>query len=588
VKYFPHFARFAFDNTYRIEEKSEKNFKFHIGILHLKQNCNFLRKISIKNFSCLKKNMFKKTTISCLFILCFVQFTLAFQGFVTPPSPKFSDLERHTELANRRQNVFAEMADNSIMIMFSTEPKIYTGDVDFMYRQENNLYYLTNLRQPNATLVLIKNGKATHEILFLPKRNPQFETWNGKMYSNEDASRISGVKTVLNSNDLEEFLLSIRNKKSFQSEDFNSEKLTDSLFNAAKNNQARLYLLLPENENDTIGAREYTKEIQFSDTWKSSFTGRKNTRGFRIENSQKMFGKLRLVKSAYELKILQHSIDITTEAQFRAMSTIKDAKWEYEVQAEVEYIFRKRNASYWGYPSIVGCGPNATTLHYVESQGEVKQGDLMLLDVGAEYDHYTADVTRTFPANGKFTKEQAEIYQIVYDAQEAATAQLKPGAKIAQASNAAANVIEQGLAKLGLITAVGAFIPGTEQEVSDGRGGKRIIGQPQYRLWYMHGWGHWLGMNVHDVGDYNTPLKAGMVTTNEPGIYIREDALDYFAKTPETEAFLKKIRPVFEKYKGIGVRIEDDMLITETGVEWMTKNLPRKIEEIEAFMASKK
>jgi Xaa-Pro aminopeptidase len=278
-----------------------------------------------------------------------------------------------------------------------------------------------------------------------------------------------------------------------------------------------------------------------------------------------MFGQLRQIKSPYELSLLQHAIDITTEAQMRAWAMASRAKMEYEVQAEVEYTFRRRNADFWGYPSIVGCGPNATTLHYEESQGPVGAGNLLLMDVGAEYDHYTADVTRTFPVNGKFSKEQAEIYQIVYDAQEAAAAVAKPGATMEQLSAAANKVIKEGLFKLGLIT----------NKDSD-----------QFRIWYMHGLGHWLGMNVHDVGNYSVPLAPGMTYTNEPGIYIREDALDNLPDTPEMKAFKDKVRPAFEKYKNIGARIEDDMLITPTGVEWMTKKLPRKIADIEAFMAT--
>jgi Xaa-Pro aminopeptidase len=274
---------------------------------------------------------------------------------------------------------------------------------------------------------------------------------------------------------------------------------------------------------------------------------------------------------------MQHAIDITTEAQMRAMATAKNVKWEYETQAEIEYIFRKRNADYWGYPSIVGCGPNATTLHYVESQGGVKSGDLLLMDVGAEYDHYTADVTRTFPINGKFTKEQAEIYQIVYDAQEAAAKTIKPGAKFNQPSNAAAQVIKEGLAKLGLIVSPDATFQGMHEG--------KTFPMPQYALWYMHGWGHWLGMNVHDVGSYGAAMKPGMIMTNEPGIYIREDALSYLADTPENRAFIARVKPAFEKYKNIGIRIEDDMLVTETGTEWMTRKLPRTIADIEAFMA---
>ncbi|MGI9056336.1 MAG: M24B family metallopeptidase [Pyrinomonadaceae bacterium] len=385
------------------------------------------------------------------------------------------------------------------------------------------------------------------------------------MYSNEDAARIAGVKTIINASEKNKFLDAFKNQTSFTSEN-----------QIVIPNAKTVYLLLPESASDNDGKREFRQENEFSTTLSN----------YKIENAFPIFSELRLIKSPYEIKLMQHAIDISSEAHLRAMATAKNVKYEYETQAEIEYIFRKRNADYWGYPSIVGCGPNATTLHYVESQGAVKPGDLLLMDVGAEYDHYTADVTRTFPVSGKFTKEQREIYQIVYDAQESAAAKIKPGARFSEPSQAAAKTIEEGLAKLGLIESVGAFIPGTEREVpADNKGNKRKIGIPQYTIWYMHGWGHWLGMNVHDVGDYSEKMKPGMIMTNEPGIYIREDALDYFPDTPEMKAFIAKIRPVFEKYKNTGVRIEDDMLVTKSGTEWMTKNLPRKLDEIESFMA---
>jgi Xaa-Pro aminopeptidase len=476
---------------------------------------------------------------------------------VAPPAPQISDAERQAELAKRRANVVRQMADNSMLVLLSAEPKNYAGDVDFMYRQENNLYYLTNLKQKNATLVLTKNGGQAGEFLFLPKRNPAAETWNGKMYSGEDATRISGVRTLVDSAELKDFLQALKDKKAFASKD-----------GANIANAALVYMLLPENENDGDGKAEYRKENELA----------KSVSGVKIENARPFFDALRIVKSPWEIKLLQHAMDITTEAQMRSMAMVGKAKWEYEVQAEVEYTFRRRNADYWGYPSIVGCGPNATTLHYVESQGAVKPSDLMLMDVGAEYDHYTADVTRTYPVSGKFTREQAEIYNAVYDAQEAAAKRIKPGANFRDPANAATESIKQSLTKLGLITAPDA----TYQMMFQGK----PFEMPQFRLWFMHGWGHWLGMNVHDVGgDGATVLKEGMVMTNEPGIYIREDALDYLADTPDNKALLAKIRPVFEKYKNIGVRIEDDMLVTANGTEWMTKNLPRKISEIEAFMA---
>jgi len=476
---------------------------------------------------------------------------------ITPPAPKFADADRQAELARRRSEVAKKMLPNSVLILWSAEPRNYAGDVDFYYRQENNLYYLTNLKQGNVTLIMAKNGDDVSEYLFLPKRNPQFETWNGKMYSNEDATGISGLKTIVDSTEQTAFLTALGKKEPF----------------AAKNginisaNRETVYLLMPNSEGDANGRAEFTREQGFS----------KKLPGYKILNARPIFDELRQVKSPYEIKLLQHAIDITTEAQMRSMAMVGRAKMEYEVHAEVEYTFRRRNADYWGYPSIVGCGPNATTLHYVESQGDVKKGDLMLMDVGAEYDHYTADVTRTYAVNGKFSKEQAEIYRIVYDAQEAVAREVKPGAVFGIVDNAADVVIKRELARLGLITAPDATYQIKFQD--------KLIEMPQFKLWYIHGLGHWLGMNVHDVGSYSTPLKPGMVFTNEPGIYFREDALDYLPDTPANKAFIEKVRPVFEKYKNIGVRIEDDLLVTANGVEWMTKALPRKLEDVEAFMA---
>ena len=468
---------------------------------------------------------------------------------VTPPAPQFSDAERQTELKKRRQAVAAAMTKanpDSVMILFSAEPRLYTNDVDYVYRQENNFYYLTMLKKAGARLVLMPGNSATPEVLFLPKRDPARETWNGKMYSREEAQTVSGIKTVLDAEDFEPFVAALREGKPF-------EKLGKmSLRNVVAAQPAKLYLLQPIGGN----SREWTQEIAFAETWKNQPT-------VKIENAQFIFWDLRLVKSPFEQALLQHAVDITTEAFGRSMAIAGRARMEYEVQAEVEYTFRRRNADFWGYPSIVGCGPNATTLHYEESQGAVKPNDLLLMDVGAEYDHYTADVTRTFPVSGKFSKEQAEIYQIVYDAQEAVARTVKPGANFSDVNNAAVEVLKDGLFKLGLITDKNS---------------------KQYRVWFMHGTSHWLGMNVHDVGASNNRFKPGNVFTNEPGIYIRADALDYLPQTPENAKFIASVRPAFEKYKNIGVRIEDDLLVTETGCEWLTKNLPRTINGIEEMI----
>ena len=475
---------------------------------------------------------------------------------VTPPAPKFTVAERHAELAKRRAAVAAKMEDKSVLVMFSAESKLYTNDVDYVYRQENNLYYLTGLKQIGATLVITKDGTKITETLFVPKRVPLREAWEGRMYSHEDVTRLSGIKTIVDSTDRDKYLEALKGKKDWTS---TVGKMT------IMSNPASVYLLLPMAPQDRNGAREFKQEVDYSTGFDTS-----------IKNAQPIFAELRHVKSPYEIKMLQHAIDITGEAQMRAMAMVGRAEWEYQVHAEVEYTFRRRNADFWGYPSIVGCGANATTLHYVESQSSVVKGQLLLMDVGAEYEHYTADVTRTFPVNGKFTKEQAEIYQIVYDAQEAVAKATKPGVSFQHLNIIARNTIAEGLSKIGLVT---DYKPATTQEEALTPRSKEVGN------WFIHGLGHWLGMNVHDVGRYGAPLQAGMVYTNEPGIYIREDALDNLPNTPEAAAYKNKVKGVYEKYKNIGVRIEDDMLVTETGVSWMTGKIPRSIADIEAFMA---
>ena len=480
---------------------------------------------------------------------------------ITPPAPRIDDKDRLTELAQRRARVAQAIGPKAILVLFSGEPRVYANDVDYQFRQENNLYYLTNLKQVGATLVLLP-GNTT--ILFLPRRNPAAETWTGHTYSPEEAAALSGVREIWEATEFEPFVTAIRNRQSFRPKD---EKVLMSaapanesgagfepLFTAAAENAAELYLLASPGPAN----KEYGREQRFAADWN------KAAAGFTLKNAAPIFAEMRLRKSPLELQLLQHAIDISTEAHERAWVSAGKAKWEYEVDAEVAYTFKLRNADNWGYPDIVGCGPNATTLHYEESQGPVKPGELLLMDVGAEYDHYSADVTRTFPVNGRFSPAQAEVYQIVYDAQEAVARTSRPGATIAEVNRAGTEVIKDGLLRLGLITDRNSM---------------------QFRLWFMHGTSHWLGMNVHDVGNYAAKFEPGMVFTNEPGIYIRPDALDYLPKTPENEKFIAAIKPAFEKYKSIGVRIEDDMLITADGVRWMTEALPRKISDIESFIA---
>lgn len=480
---------------------------------------------------------------------------------ITPPAPQIDDKERLAELAERRARVARSLGPGAVLFLFSGEPRVYANDVDYPFRQENNLYYLTNLKQMGATLVVLPGNVP---ILFLPRRNPAAETWTGHMYSPEEAAARSGIAEIWEAGEFEPFVKALRSHKPYRpamERILLSSALTENsataayeaLFAAAEKNEAQLFQLVSNAPN----SREYGREQRFAAEWA------KTPAGFTIKNAGPVFAEMRLSKSPWELRLLQHAIDISIEAHERAWANAGKAKWEYEVDADVIYTFKLRNADNWGYPDIVGCGPNATTLHYEESQGPVKAGELLLMDVGAEYEHYSADVTRTFPVNGKFSKSQAEIYQIVYDAQEAVAKATRPGATLSDVNKAGTEVIRDGLLKLGLITDRNSM---------------------QSRLWFMHGTSHWLGMNVHDVGG-GSKFVPGAVFTNEPGIYIRLDALDNLPKTPENEKFIAAVKPAFEKYKGIGVRIEDDMLVTADGVRWMTEALPRKTADIEAFIA---
>lgn len=486
---------------------------------------------------------------------------------IAPAPPVFDEKDRLEELARRRSRVAQAIGPKAMLVLLSAEPKLYANNVSYHYRQENNLYYLTQLKQAGASLVLQPGNTSMPEILFLPRRSAFLETWSGRMYSAEEAGRISGVKHIWADTELAPFLKAVRERQEYQPDRknvlwsngaptvANAAAGFSDLFAAAEKKEAELYLLNPGRPSI-----EYRREQQLATEWASQGN-------FVLRNALPIFGDLRLRKSPFELRLLQHAIDITIEAQQRAWLAAQQAKWEYEVDAHVLFTFKLRNADHWGYPPIIGCGPNATTLHYIESQGEIKPGDLLLMDVGAEYEHYTADITRTIPVSGRFTPAQAELYQIVFDAQEAAVKAIKLGGYVSDVDRAATAVIKEGLLKVGLIT---------------------DLNSSQHRFWFMHGTSHWLGMNVHDVGNYGTRLEPGMVFTVEPGIYVRPDALDHQPggwATEDWEKFKHAIRPAFEKYRGIGIRIEDDLLVTDTAPRWMSAALPRKLHEIEEFLA---
>ncbi len=494
---------------------------------------------------------------------------------IAPPAPRVAEAARLAELAARRAEVMKRVGEKGVLVLFSGAPRVYTGDTDYPFRQENNLYYLTGINQEGATLLLVPGAQKTREILFMPTPVPAAETWTGHMLTAAESRARSGIQEVWPEEMLASTIAVLAPRARPQLsrlgafatiEDARLQELRTDFqtpVRAISESAGELYLLLPypyERES-----REFRHEQTFAADIGSVATG------LTIRNAWPILSDMRLRKSEWEIQLLQHGVDITAEAFFRVFGSVAPNQYEYEMHAEFDYAFRRNNAV-WGYPCIVGGGANATTLHYETNQDRLAPGSLLLMDCGAEYDHYTVDVTRTIPVDGKFTKEQAEIYRLVYEAQQESIKQIRPGVVLGMSGGSAVNpihgraveVIKAGLLRLGLITSKD---------------------NDEYRIWFMHGSNHWIGMNVHDVGAYSTPLAPGMVFTVEPGVYIRPDALDVLPKTPENERFIAAVRPAFEKYKGIGVRIEDDVLVTDGAPRVMSAAIPSRLEDVEATMA---
>jgi len=490
----------------------------------------------------------------------------------TAPPPASWERDRVSDLQARRKAVMEQIGEKGVLLLYAAEPRNYAADVDWPYRQENDFFYLTGITQPGATLLLVPGASTAREILFLQPSNPAQEAWTGHLLTPADGRRISGIAEVWDARRLPSFLTTLLPQaRDLLTADAASSrghggrgpasepppipldpagtfrKTIDELADGS----APLYMI-------TSGAAaEYRREMDFAKKLGSL------TPAITVKDATPIFSNLRRIKSQREIDILQHAVEITSEAFQRVYALAAPGAWEYEMQAQFEFTFLRRNA-HWGYPCIVASGVNATTLHYITNRDQMKSGDLLLIDDAAEFDGYSVDVTRTIPVSGKFTREQADIYRLVWEAQQAAIKQALPGHTTTGGPDsiygAAIEVFKQGLFKLGLITD-----PSSE---------------PQVRIWLNHGISHGIGLNVHDPG--SRELQPRMAITVEPGLYFRPDALENLPKNAENEKFIAAVRPAFEKYKGIGVRIEDDLLITEGAPKVLSAGIPSKLEEVEA------
>ena len=441
------------------------------------------------------------------------------------------------DLKARRARAMEKLGPDTIAIFWSAPPRVYSADVNYEYRQDSNLLYLTGIDQEATILVLMPGSKTRREVLFVREADARREHWLGHSLTPAEATAQSGVETVLTANQFEGFVA--------------------GALSGEQGPIANLALLLEPQRNltDPPGAAR-------------QFAGRMRERffGFQVQDATPVLNELRQIKTPYEQAVLRKSALISSEAHKAGMRAAAPNKFEYEVEAAIEEVYLRSGAMSWGYPSIVGSGPNATILHYQQSSRQMQDGEVLLVDAAANYQGLTVDITRTYPINGRFTAAQRELYEIVFAAQEAGIKAAKIGARPQDVQSACDEVLRAGLVKLGLVT--------------DATG-------TQFKIWATHNVLHWIGHDVHDVGVRGKALAAGMAFVIEPGIYIREAALNDLPKTAENAAFIQTVRAAVQKYKDIGVRIEDSFLLTEAGLENLSAGVPRTSADVERFMAAK-
>ena len=431
-----------------------------------------------------------------------------------------------SEYARRRKALMAQMEPNSIAILPAAAVAIRNRDVEHVYRQDSDFQYLSGFPEPEAVVVLIPGREYGEYVLFCRERNPARELWDGLRAGQEGAIRDFGADDAFPINDIDDILPGLIEGR-------------DRVYSAMGSN--------PEFDRHLM---DWINVIR-----SKAHLGAQPPKEFVALDH--LLHDMRLYKSAAEVKVMREAAQISARAHVRAMQASRAGLHEFSLEAELDYEFRKGGAKMPAYGSIVASGRNACILHYQENDAVLKDGDLVLIDAGCEIDCYASDITRTFPVSGRFSPEQKAIYELVLKSQEAAFAAIGPGKHWNQAHEATVHVITAGLVELGLL---------------QGDVGELIVNEA-FKPFYMHRAGHWLGMDVHDVGDYKVGgewrvLEVGMALTVEPGIYIAPDNQN-----------------VAKKWRGIGVRIEDDVVVTKQGCDILTDGVPKTVAAIEALMA---
>ncbi|HSO75990.1 MAG TPA: aminopeptidase P N-terminal domain-containing protein [Blastocatellia bacterium] len=430
------------------------------------------------------------------------------------------------ELIKQRREEFMRRIAGGVAVFPSAPTAIRNGDVEHEYRQDSDLYYLTGFEEPGSLAVLVPDHPEHRFVMFVQPREREREVWTGWRAGEEGAKSSYGADAAFTIDKLDEELPKLVEKANRIYYRFGSD---------------------PRCDDRVVGLmRRFQRERQ-----------RKGFGPASVIDPAELLHELRLIKTGADLELLRRAVNISCEAHLEAMRAVRPGMFEYEIEAVLRYVWRKNGSPRPGYAPIVASGANATVLHYTSNKRRIEDGDLVLIDAGTEFGYYTGDVTRTFPANGKFTETQREIYRLVLDAQTEALRLVRPGAQVSEPHDRVVRVLTEGLIRLGLL----------DGEVD------KLIEENDYKKFYMHGTSHWLGMDVHDAGPYKVAdewrkLEPGMVLTIEPGIYIAED-----------------LEGVDSRYRGIGVRIEDDVLVTEDGAEVLSGSVPRTIADIEGLMS---
>lgn len=431
---------------------------------------------------------------------------------------------KQSEFKARRDKLMQQMDKNSIAIIMAAPEHLRAGDSHYAYRQNSNFQYLTGFDEPYAAAVFIPGRKEGEFVFFNQSNDLDLEIWIGKRVGQEGACQAYGAD-----------------------EAFPIEKLDDIMPKLMQGKETLYYGFGVCNQLDKQVANWLN---QIRRAVRAGVGGPE-----KMVNLNQLIHEMRLIKSEAEIQLMRTAAELSAKAHILGMKAAIEAKYEYQVEAILWHHLNMNGCRSWAYPPIVGCGPNACILHYIQNEAPLKKDELLLVDAGGEYQYYAADITRTYPVNGKFSEEQKMIYELVLQSQKAAIESIKPETPWITAQKNIIRVLTEGLVKL-------AILKGSVEQ---------LIKDEAYKEFYMHNSGHWLGLDVHDAGAYKINdewrlLKPGMVLTVEPGLYIKPN---------------KNVDP---RWWNIGVRIEDDVLVTEQGCEVLSAEVPKEIKEIEALM----